>query len=52
MIKRAVDFTYKASKRLVIAIVGSSVLLLGVIMLVMQGPAFIVIPIHGGTDLI
>ncbi len=45
MIKRAVDFTYKASKRLVIAIVGSSVLLLGVIMLVMPGPAFIVIPI-------
>ncbi len=45
MIKRAVDFTYKASKRLVIAIVGSSVLLLGVIMLVTPGPAFIIIPI-------
>ena len=45
MIKRAVDFTYKAGKRFVIAIVGTSVLLLGVIMLVMPGPAFIVIPI-------
>jgi len=45
VIKRALDLTYKAGKRLVIAIVGASVLLLGIIMLVTPGPAFIVIPV-------
>lgn len=45
MIRRAVHFTYKTGKRLVIAIVGSSVLLLGIIMIVTPGPAFVVIPV-------
>jgi uncharacterized protein (TIGR02611 family) len=45
MIKRTVEFTYNTGKRLLIAIAGTSVLLLGVIMLVMPGPAVIVIPI-------
>jgi tellurite resistance protein TerC len=44
MIKRAADITYKTAKRLVIAVVGSSVLILGLIMLVTPGPALLVIP--------
>lgn len=45
MIKTAARFTYKTGRRIVIAIVGSSVLLLGVVMIVTPGPALIVIPI-------
>ncbi len=44
MIKRALDLSYKTGRRIVIAIVGSSVLLIGLVMLVTPGPAFIVIP--------
>ena len=45
MIKRAVDFTYKTARRIVVAIIGSSVLLLGIVMIVTPGPAFVVIPV-------
>jgi uncharacterized protein (TIGR02611 family) len=45
MIKKAVHFTYKTSRRIVVAVVGSSVLLLGIVMIVTPGPAFIVIPV-------
>ncbi len=44
MLKRAANITYKTGRRIVISIVGISVLLLGVVMLVAPGPAFIVIP--------
>ena len=44
MIKRAVDLTYKAGRRIVIGVVGTTVLLIGVVLLVAPGPAFIVIP--------
>jgi len=45
VIRRAVNFTYKTGKRIVITVVGSSVLLLGIIMIVTPGPAFVVIPV-------
>ena len=45
MIRNAVTLTYKTGRRIVVAVVGGSILLLGVIMLVTPGPAFIVIPI-------
>ena len=45
MIRKAVDITYKTGRRVVIGVVGTSVLLLGVIMLVTPGPAFILIPL-------
>ncbi len=45
MIKRAVHFTYKTGRRIIVAIVGVSVLLLGIIMVVAPGPAIVVIPI-------
>ena len=45
MIKRAVHFTYKAARRIVVGVVGATVLLLGVIMIVTPGPALVVIPV-------
>jgi tellurite resistance protein TerC len=45
MIKKVVHFTYKTGRRIVVAVVGASVLLLGIVMIVTPGPAFIVIPI-------
>jgi tellurite resistance protein TerC len=45
MIKKAIDLTYKTGRRIVIAVVGTSVVLLGVVMLVTPGPAIIVIPV-------
>ena len=45
MIRRAVHFTYKAARRIVIGVVGLTVLLIGVVMLVTPGPALIVIPV-------
>lgn len=45
VIRKAVDITYKTGRRIVVAVIGSSILLLGIVMLVTPGPAFIVIPI-------
>lgn len=41
---RLVNGTYKVVRRVVIAVVGTTVLLLGVVMLVTPGPALLVIP--------
>ena len=40
--------TYKLAKRVVIGIVGGSVLLIGVAMIALPGPAFVVIPVGLG----
>lgn len=45
MIKRTLHLTYKAARRIVIAVVGLSVLIIGMVMIVTPGPALIVIPI-------
>lgn len=45
MIKRTLHLTYKAARRIVIGIVGITVLVIGAVMLVTPGPALIVIPI-------
>ena len=45
MIRRAIHITYKAARRIVIAMVGATVLLLGVIMIVTPGPALVMIPL-------
>ncbi|MEX0976762.1 MAG: PGPGW domain-containing protein [Woeseia sp.] len=42
--KRLFDMTYKAVRRIVIGVVGATVLLLGVVMLVTPGPAIVFIP--------
>jgi tellurite resistance protein TerC len=38
------SWIYRNARRVVIAVVGSTVLLLGVAMIVLPGPAFLVIP--------
>ena len=45
MIKKVVHMTYKLARRIVIAVVGTTVLLIGVVMMVTPGPGLIVIPI-------
>lgn len=45
MIKKVVRFTYKAARRIAIAVIGSSVLVIGIVMIVTPGPALIIIPI-------
>ena len=42
--KRLLDMTYKAVRRIVIGVVGATVLLLGIIMIVTPGPAIVLIP--------
>ena len=45
MIGEAVDKTYKLARRIAIAVVGTTVLLVGVALIVLPGPAIVVIPI-------
>lgn len=45
MIQRAFHFTYKAARRIVITAVGATVLLFGVALIFLPGPAFVVIPV-------
>jgi tellurite resistance protein TerC len=45
MIRKVAHLTYKTARRIAVLAVGSTVLLLGVIMLVTPGPGLIVIPI-------
>jgi tellurite resistance protein TerC len=41
----SLKITYKMARRIVIGLVGSTVLLIGIVMIVTPGPAFIVIPL-------
>ena len=45
MIKRAFHLTYKAARRVVIGVVGMTIVLIGVVMIVTPGPALVFIPI-------
>jgi len=45
MIKRVIHLTYATGRRIVVVVVGTSVLLLGIVMLVTPGPAVVVIPV-------
>jgi tellurite resistance protein TerC len=45
LIRRTLHLTYKAARRIVVGIVGVTVLIIGVVMLVTPGPALIVIPV-------
>lgn len=45
MIDKAIRFSYLAARRIAIAVVGLTLLVLGVIMLVAPGPGLIVIPV-------
>ena len=45
MLQRTIHLTYKAARRIVIGVVGATVVLLGIVMIVTPGPAFVVIPV-------
>lgn len=45
MLRIAADMTYRTARRVVIAVIGGTLLLLGVAMLVLPGPAVVIIPI-------
>ncbi len=45
MIKRVFHITYKVARRIVIAVVGVTVLVIGVVMIVTPGPALVFIPV-------
>ena len=45
MITKTLHFTYKAARRIVIAVVGGTVVILGIIMIVTPGPGLVVIPL-------
>lgn len=45
MVRRVLTHTYRGARKLVVALVGGTVLLLGAAMLVLPGPALLVIPI-------
>lgn len=45
MIKDTVDKSYKAARRIAVFVVGITVLAVGVALIVLPGPAFVVIPI-------
>lgn len=45
MIKRVFHITYKVARRIVIAVVGVTVLIIGIVMIVTPGPALVLIPV-------
>ena len=45
MIQKTIHLTYRTGRRIAIAVLGSTVLVLGIVMIVAPGPALIVIPI-------
>lgn len=44
MLKRALETTYHAARRIVVAVVGTTVVLVGVVLIFTPGPALVVIP--------
>ena len=45
MIQKTVHWTYKTARRVAIAVLGSTIIAIGIVMIVAPGPALIVIPI-------
>jgi tellurite resistance protein TerC len=44
MVERAIAHSYRAGRKVVIALVGGAVLLAGIVMIVLPGPAIVAIP--------
>ncbi len=44
MIKALADITYRQGRRMVVCVIGGSLLLIGVVLIFLPGPAFVVIP--------
>ncbi len=45
MMRKVIDVTYRTARRIVVIAVGSTVLLIGIVMIVFPGPAIIAIPV-------
>jgi tellurite resistance protein TerC len=45
MFLRALHFTYRTARRIVITVVGATVIVIGIAMIVLPGPATVVIPL-------
>ncbi len=45
MIERTLHLTYKAARRIVITVVGVTLVAIGIVMIVTPGPAIVVIPV-------
>jgi uncharacterized protein (TIGR02611 family) len=48
MLKSFLSFTYRLARRIVVAVVGSTLVLIGVILIFTPGPALVVIPLGIG----
>ncbi len=48
MLRALVDLTVRQARRLIVAVVGTTVLLFGLALIFLPGPAFVVIPIGLG----
>jgi len=44
LVRATLHYTYRTARRIVVAVIGASVVAVGIAMLVLPGPAFIVIP--------
>ena len=45
MVKQTLDASYRVARKVVVAVVGTTVLLAGIALVVLPGPAFVVIPV-------
>ncbi len=45
MILKTINMTYRMARRIIVLVVGMTVLAIGVVLIVLPGPAFVVIPI-------
>jgi len=44
MVREAIRITYRTARRIAIGVIGASVVIVGVALIVLPGPAFLVIP--------
>jgi len=49
VVRRTIEITYRAARRIVVAVIGGTIVAIGVAMIVLPGPAFVVIPIGLGV---
>ncbi len=48
MVRRALETTYRAARRIVVGLIGATVICVGILLIVLPGPAIIVIPMGLG----
>lgn len=45
MLRETLTLTYRTARRIVVSVIGGTVLVIGLLLLVLPGPAFVVIPL-------